>query len=253
MVPLTQSEIEKKLGHAELDELLRLWQLEQGFEKRRDLELVAAALPFSQTAPLRVLDLCCGPGDVGRAIHARFPAAHVDCVDRDVFLISMCVLENRRAGVPGGAFVRDLWEPEWSAGLGADYDVVAVANALHWLDERRVRAVCKDVYALLRGGAVFVLVEPTRAEPAFEDAFATWKSRQPSRYHREDWERFWNRANAILGYDHTKLLGPRTTEAVGDRLPVSGWIAAMRGAGFTSVDVLLRDADEVMLAAVRPK
>jgi hypothetical protein len=65
---LKQSEIEKKLSNEHLDELLELWQTEQGAAKRRDLELMAAALPFLVDARLRVLDLCCGPGDVGRFI-----------------------------------------------------------------------------------------------------------------------------------------------------------------------------------------
>jgi hypothetical protein len=35
-------------------------------------------------------------------------------------------------------------------------------------------------------------------------------------------------------------------------MPVSGWIQLLRDAGFGSIDVLLRDADEVILAAMRP-
>lgn len=108
---LTQSQIEKKLTNENLDELLRLWWAEQGAEeKRRDLDLMAAAIPFAQHATLRVLDLCCGPGDVGRAIRARYPNAQIDCVDRDVFLISMCIGINWREGVPGQHLVRDLWD-----------------------------------------------------------------------------------------------------------------------------------------------
>src|SRR5208337_1735272 len=96
---LTQSQIEKKLSNENLDELLDLWQTEQGAEKRRDLDLMAAAIPFSKDATLRVLDLCCGPGDVGRAVRARYPKSQIDCLDRDLFLISICVSTNRREGV----------------------------------------------------------------------------------------------------------------------------------------------------------
>jgi hypothetical protein len=70
---LTQSQIEKRLTNEDLDELLHLWWAEQGAEKRRDLD---------HDATLQVLDLCCGPGDVGRAIRARYPNS--DCVDRDI-------------------------------------------------------------------------------------------------------------------------------------------------------------------------
>jgi SAM-dependent methyltransferase len=249
---LTQSQIEKKLSNENLDELLDLWRTEQGAEKRRDLDLMATAIPFSKDATLRVLDLCCGPGDVGRAVRARYPKSQIDCLDRDVFLISICLSTNRREGVSGQSFVRDLWEADWCRGLERDYDVVATANALHWLNARRVSELCKDVFRLLRPGGVFLFVEPACSETTFAAGFAEWKSRQPSRYSRENWERLWSRANEILGYDHTKLLGSRDSHLIGDGMPVSGWLRVLRDAGFESIDVLLRDADEVMLAAVKP-
>jgi len=247
----TQSQIEQKLNNENLDELLDLWRIEQGAEKRRDLDLMTAAIPFPEDAALRVLDLCCGPGDVGRAIRARYPKSRIDCLDRDVFLISICIATNRREGVPGRSFIRDLWEANWCTGLERDYDVVATANAFHWLDARRVGESFKDVFRLLRPRGVFVFVEPVSSEPTFAAGFAEWKSRQPSRYSRQNWERFWGRANEILGYDHTKLLGPRDSH-LGEDMPVSGWVRGLSNAGFVSIDVLLRDADEVMLAAVKP-
>lgn len=250
---LTQSQIEKKLGNEELDELLRLWWAEQGAEKLRDLDLMASAIPFANDTALRVLDLCCGPGDVGRTIRARYPESRIDCVDCDVFLISICIGMNRREGVAGQIIVRDLWDADWHTDLEAGYDVVATANAFHWLDAQRVAQVFQDVFWLLRPGGVFLFVEPARSEKMFAAGFGEWKSRQPSRYSRENWERFWFRANEILGYDHTKLLGPRDSHVrVGDSVPVSGWIQFLKNARFESIDTLLRDADEVMLAAAKP-
>ena len=248
---LTQSQIERNLTDEDLDELLHLWWTEQGAEKRRDLDLMAAAIPFSMDATLRVLDLCCGPGDVGRAIRARYPNSQINCVDRDVFLISMCIGMNRREGVPGQNFVRDLWDTNWHNGLEPGYDVVAIANALRWLDARRVAQVSQDVFRLLRPAGVFMFVEPACAEKTFAAGFSEWKSRQSSRYSRENWERFWGRANEFLGYDHTKLLGRRDPQ-LSEGMPGSGWVRILRDAGFQSLDVLLRDADEVMLAAAKP-
>lgn len=248
---LTQSQIEKKLRNEDLDELLRLWWTEQGAEKRRDLDLIASAIPFPKDASLRVLDLCCGPGDVGRAIHARYPKSRIDCVDRDVFLISICIGMNRREGIPGQNYVSDLLDANWHNNLEAEYDVVATANALHWVDAHRVTQVFQDVFRLLRPGGVFLFVEPACSEKTFAAGFEEWKARQPSRYSRENWERFWSRANEILGYDHTKLLGPRDSH-LGDQVTVSGWSQLLKNAGFESVDTLLRDGDEVILAAAKP-
>ncbi len=251
LMALTQSQIEKKLSSKHLEELLHLWQTEQGAAKRRDLELMAAALPFPADARLRVLDLCCGPGDVGRAIRIRYPHSQIVCVDRDVFLISICIGVNWREGVSAQYFVHDLSTADWRNGLGNDYDVVATANALHWFDAHRVAELFKDVFSLLRPGGVFLFVEPACTEKMFADGFADWRSRQPARYSRENWERFWTRANEILGYDHTKLLGSRDLH-LDEGMPVSGWVQALRNAGFECIDVLLRDADEAILAAAKP-
>src|SRR5256886_4912458 len=85
--PLTETQIAKKLSSENLDELLQLWRTEQGVAKRRDLELMAAAIPFPTDATLRVLDLCCGPGDDGRGLWGRYRNSPIDYVDRDVLLI----------------------------------------------------------------------------------------------------------------------------------------------------------------------
>jgi SAM-dependent methyltransferase len=82
--------------------------------------------------------------------------------------------------------------------LELEYDVVATANALHWLDERRVAQVSQDVFRLLRPAGVFLFVEPVCTEKMFATGFTEWKSRQPSRYSRKNWERFWSRANEFL-------------------------------------------------------
>ena len=251
LMPLRRREIENKLGDKELDELLPLWWAEQGAEKRRDLDLMASAIPFPKDKALHVLDLGCGPGDVGRAIQARYPNSQIDCVDRDEFLISICSRVNQRQNVPGQHFVRDLSDPDWHRGLETTYDVAAAANALHWLAAPRIAHVFEDVFRLLRPGGVFLFVEPACSEKTFTAGVVEWKSRQPSRYSREHWLRFWNRANEILGYDHTKSLGSQESH-VGDTVGVFGWIELLKNAGFECIDVLLRDADEVMLAAVKP-
>jgi SAM-dependent methyltransferase len=250
--PLTQNQIEKKLTDENLDELLRLWWAEQGDAKRRDLDLIASAIPFASEQSLMVLDLGCGPGDVGRAVWSRFQHSRADSVDRDLFLISMCTLMNRREGVPGDIFVRDLSNSAWCTGLSRDYDVVATANAFHWLDAPWVQELFTDVFRLLRSGGVFLFVEPVCAEEIFATGFTEWKAKQPARYVQENWERFWSRANDILGYDHTKQLGSRDTPRIGEKMPVSGWIQLLKNANFDSIDVLLRDADEVILAAKKP-
>jgi len=248
--PMSQAEIEARIsGH--LDELLELWWAEQGASKPRDLQLIASALPFSSGQAVRVLDLCCGPGDVGRAVRREYPNAQIDCVDRDSFLTSICAGVNQRDQVPGKIVVADLTAYGWQDGLSRNYDAVVTANALHWFEVLRAEQLAQDIHALLRSNGVFVFAEPASPEVPFAAGFAAWKARQPPRYSRENWERFWSTANRLLGYDHTKLLGPRDANRIGDGISVAGWTSLVQRAGFALTDVLLRDADQVIIAALK--
>jgi SAM-dependent methyltransferase len=248
--PISHAEIDARIA-SHIDELLELWWVEQGASKPRDLELVTLALPFPRDRPIRALDLCCGPGDVGRAIRRVYPEAHIDCIDRDPFLAAICKAANQRDRIPGRLVVRDLQDDGWLGEFTGNYDVVAIVNALHWFDERRAQQLVKDVHGSLRVGGMFLLAEPASAEPPFAAGFEEWKTRQPPRHTRENWERFWSRANAILGYDHTALLGSPNAERIGDRLPVAGWTRLLERAGFVLSDVLLRDADQVVIGALK--
>lgn len=249
--PISQAEIDQRIaGH--LDELLQLWWVEQGgAEKTRDLELIASSLPFPRSQAIRVLDLCCGPGDVGRTIRKVYPQAHVDCIDRDPFLTSICRAVNQRERIPGKIVVRDLKDKGWRDELPGEYDVVAMVSALHWFSAGRARELICDVHATLRRGGVFLLAEPASPETPFAAGFAEWKAKQPPRYSRENWERFWFRANSILGYDHIKLLGSPGDDRIGESMMVADWMRLIEAAGFSAVDVLLRDADQTIMGARR--
>jgi SAM-dependent methyltransferase len=248
--PISQAEIEARIS-SHLSELLDLWWAEQGVSKPRDLQLIASVLPFPRSHALRVLDLCCGPGDVGRAIRHEFPKAQIDCVDRDPFLTSICAGVNRRDRVPGKVIVADLTDNAWRDGLPGEYDVVAVVNALHWFDIPRTEQLMRTVHGLLHSGGVFVFAEPVAAEALFAAGFEAWKAKQPPRYSRENWERFWSRANEVLGYDPTKLWEPRQASRIDDGMTVAGWVRLLQVAGFARPDVLFRDADQVIVAAMR--
>jgi hypothetical protein len=78
-----------------------------------------------------------------------------------------------------------------------------------------------------------------------------WKAKQT---HPQKWERFWSRANALLGYDHAKLLGSLDPNLIGDYgLSVLEWVRLLKNAELDSIEVLLRDADEVIVASSKPR
>lgn len=246
------SDIEHRLQAGDLDEWLRLWRVEQGASKPAALALMAGAIPADPAAPLRVLDLCAGPGDVGRTIHARFARAEVDAIDRDPLLISLCKLANARAGIAGRALHQDLADPEWRRRVDGGYDVAAIGYALHWFALDRARALLAEVLDALRPGGMLVFLEPVAAEPAFRASFDAWRATQAPEHSRQAWLDFWTRVNAFLGHEHMNVRGAPPAGRIGDSLTVAGWSALAREAGFADIDVLMRDADKLVLAAVRP-
>jgi trans-aconitate methyltransferase len=254
-LPLSQAQIEEKLRAENLDEWLGLWWISQGGEPRqRRLRLIAEVLPFARDRELAVLDMCCGPGDLGRFVRARFSNARIDCVDRDPFLLALCEALNQREEIPGQRFARDLWDTSWSAGLPREYDAVIASTALHWFDVERLGELFADVFSLLKRGGVFLFAEPARTQEPFASAFEEWKAKQADAYDPSTWDRFWARANELLGYDHREVLGghPAGRVEIGDSgIPVLGYVALLKHSGFQSIEVLMRDAEKVVLASVK--
>jgi SAM-dependent methyltransferase len=248
--PIGQSEIDARIKDHE-EELLDLWSAEQGgATKDRDLQIVSSSIPFPRDRALRAVDLCCGPGDLGRAIRQNYPKAQVDFVDRDPLLLSICRGFNRRSGVPGTYRQLDLDHESWCRDLPArHYDVIAAANAIHWLTTIRAEAVFGDIHRLLNDGGTLFLAEPAMPEWLFAPGFQEWKTRQPSRYEQRNWKAFWDRVNSLVGYDHTDLLGSREDRRIGDEMTVRGWVALAEKSDFQTIDVLWRDADVVVVAA----
>ncbi|HTV55695.1 MAG TPA: class I SAM-dependent methyltransferase [Terriglobia bacterium] len=247
----TLAEIEDKLRGEDLNAWLDLWRAEQGLAKPGALKLITAAIPFPTDQSLQVLDAGCGPGDAGRFIHSRFPHAWIDFVDRNEFFVSLCGAVNRRDGIGGRTWVRDLSQPNWQRGLETDYDVVVAVNAMHWFSLASAAKLLGDIFRSLRSGGVFLLMEPAGAEPPFAPGFNAWQKEQPSQHACEDWRRFWSRVNALLGYDYGFLGDPDDQNRIGDGLSVMQWVGLLTDAGFESIDILLRDAEKVVLASVK--
>ncbi len=254
MPMITQAQIAEKLCGEDLEEWLQLWRTEQGPAKPRSLELMAAAIPFPADKNLHVLDLCCGTGDAGRVIASKFPNARIDFLDRDLFFISLCSAVNQRDGICGRTLMRDLLDPNWHGDFQKDYDVVVAANCLHWFSIQQATQLFADILELLRSGGSFLFMEPVGTEAPFTSGFATWRSTQPSQHRPEDWIKFWSRVNTLLGYDYVKELGERDDQKrIGDELAVMGWVQLLKNAGFESIDILLRDSEKVVSAALKPR
>lgn len=248
----TQAEIEDKLRGEDLDAWLDLWRAEQGPAKPDALNLIARAIPFPTDWSLRVLDVGCGAGDGGRVVHSRFPRSRIDFVDRNEFFVALCAAVNRRDGIAGRTWLRDLSEPDWRRDLVSDYDVVVAVNTVHWFCRAKAAELLRDIFQSLRSGGVLLLMEPATAEPPFALGFDAWRKDQPSQHNCEDWRRFWSRVKALVGCDYGFLDNPDDQNRIADTLSAMQWVGLLTDAGFESIDILLRDAEKVVLASAKP-
>ena len=96
------------------------------------------------------------------------------------------------------------------------------------------------------------LADPDSVDATWRAAFDAWQKEQPSQHKYEDWRRFWSRVNALLGYDYGFLGDPDDHNRIGDGLSAMQWVGMLTDAGFASIDILLRDAEKVVLAGVKP-
>lgn len=76
--------------------------------------------------------------------------------------------------------MRDLWDRNWSVGTASSYDVVATANALHWLDAPRAAQLFTEIHALTtKGRSVFYSRNPRAQSKSLHRGFRYGKPRSP--------------------------------------------------------------------------
>ena len=234
--------IDQLLGQADSDKWLDLWHAGQGganwnVKHRR----VAQAVPYPRSRSIRVLDLCSGPGDLGRAIRLEYRHAGLDFLDRDYFLLELGKRINEDIGIPARYFRRDCWETAWQRNLDRDYDVIAATTALHWFDVSRLLEIFGQVHELLSEEGIFIFNEPASSVLVpggrIESSDQQKPQRKPNRY-RE----FWDRVNNQLGFDYDRTYThqtPNDREIIDDEgIPVTEYIDMLRNGGFTRIDVV---------------
>jgi hypothetical protein len=134
---------------------------------------------------------------LGRAIRQHYPNARIDFVDRDPLLMSICRAFNSRAGLAGTYRQLDLNDASWCQGMATHYDVIAAANAIHWLSAARAAAVFGDIYGLLDDGGTLLFAEPASPDVPFAPGLDEWKAHQPARYEQANWKAFWGPSELV--------------------------------------------------------
>jgi len=243
--------------------LLKSWDAQQeSFNPDRErrfeamLDALGAALPRRFT----VLDLGSGPGSLSVRVLRRFPGARVIAVDNDpvTLRIGRGALRNYRgrlSWVDAKLGVRG-----WTARLPVRRVNAAVSTtALHWLPEKALRSLYRDLARLLPRGGVFLdgdhlpwgpeapglsrLSEKVRRVRFGVSSDREWKA----------WRAWWEEAEAIPAL-RASFAERRRRAAHHPRhgdLPLARHEDALRRAGFREVGVIWQDFENRVLFARR--
>lgn len=243
----------------------RSWDHQQeGYMPDRELRLgalVDLVEAVSGPAP-RVLDLACGTGSITRRLLDRLPQARVVGVDIDPALL---VIAEATVGADERVRIvrADLRAPTWVEVLGAaepgPFDAVVTATALHWLPEAALRRLYRDLYGLVRPGALVANADDMTPGglPRVAEALAALEDRRRAATYadgRPTWDGWWD----IVADD------PALAPAVDERrhyfrgnhapsfVPPAEWhVAALAAAGFVESGVAWRAGTGAVVAAVR--
>lgn len=143
-------------------QLLQAWDAQQKVyiefreERTRCMMDVLAGLARELDHPLRVLDVCCGPGSLSNAVTQRFGDASCVGIDRDPVLMRLF-----RETTPHPDRIEivdvDLREPGWAARWAEEpFDAAVSATALHWFEPDELTRVHQDIASVLAPGGILL-------------------------------------------------------------------------------------------------
>jgi tRNA (cmo5U34)-methyltransferase len=149
----------------------------RAFTPERERQQAIMAELVASVTPHRVVELCCGSGDLLRLLLERLPEARALALDGSPTMLEQT--QTTCAAHTGRLEVRqfDLAARDWR-GLQPAPDAICSSLAVHHLDGEGKRQLFKDLHAALRPGGIFVLADLIRPDSA-----AGW------RIAAEDWDR----------------------------------------------------------------
>lgn len=122
--------------------------LKFGSERTRPALELLARVPI--TAPERVIDLGCGPGNSTALVAARWPEAHVEGLESSTEMLDRARASQVRATWIEGEI--ESWSPSHR------YDVIFANAALHWIPNHR--ALLPKLMACLNAAGVLAFQVP---------------------------------------------------------------------------------------------
>lgn len=252
-----KEKIDNFLNHEDNLSLISLWGISQGgVNRNKILRMISEIIPFNDDESINVLDMCSGPGDLGRHIKNRFENSNIDFVDRDYFLMGLCQRINEQCSISGRNFIRDGWHQNWYEGLSEKYQVIVSANALHWFDKIRLLELFKDFYNLLDDKGILIFFEPVAVINQVKLNYSKFNTYNPNNTLMEKaWIDFWDKLDKYLGYNYFNEITaqlPKDKEMINDDgIPSLEYISLLNQAGFITTDIIYRNRDGICITAIK--
>ncbi|UQA97250.1 class I SAM-dependent methyltransferase [Streptomyces halobius] len=206
-------------------------------------------------APL-IADLGCGPGALAALLADRLPKAEVLAVDADPLLMG---LGRAHYGSPIRYVETVIGEPGWlkALALRRPLDAAVSTTALHYLGERTLHRVYRQLAALLRPGGVLVngdhLCQDAPAIAEIAGVVGRRRAERQRAFAHEDWNSWWSAATA--DQELAELVAERRNRRLPsskeNELTLSEHVALLREAGFAHVGPVWQFGNSHVLVAVR--
>ena len=192
-----------------------------------------SALPFGETAQIKVLDLGCGTGGFAAGIINTFPNAQIVLSD-----ISSEMLAKARIKFAGDNRFSFVESDCLSGDYGGTYDAVVSSLMIHHLEHDEKRKVFGYVFKALKPGGVFVNMDQFEARtPAIhEQLFLRWLA---------------DVKNAGVSVEDLSAALKRL-ETFDRNAPMQDQFVWLEEAGFRNVDILYRNYFWAVFVATRP-
>jgi tRNA (cmo5U34)-methyltransferase len=208
-------------------------------------ELVAAVRPS------RVVELCCGGGELARLVLQWLPGCRLLALDGSARMLAeaAATCADHRDRLELRRF--ELAEPGWRR-LEPAPDAVYSSLAVHHLDGAGKRQLFADLFSALAPGGVFVLADLIRPESAIGRKLAgdDWQAAVAERSQALHGDDRALRAFERLRWNHFRLEEPDALDQPSGLVEQLGWLAQ---AGFVEVDVHWLVAGHAILSARKPE
>jgi tRNA (cmo5U34)-methyltransferase len=140
-------------------------------------------------SPLRILDLGCGDGILGRFLLGQFP--HAQAIFADFSTPMLEAVQTKVSGSPQARVVEaDFSSPDWVTAVSAysPFDMVISGFAIHHQPDNRKQSIYAEIYDVLTPGGIFLNLEHVASltpagEQLFDDFFVDHLYQFHSRTH----------------------------------------------------------------------